>query len=104
MAHTWPGNVRELVNVLERATVLAEMDGSPFIGRRQLAFLKVKEEPVSQAPDSLKALLRDYEKQVLEKSLQENDFNKTRAARALGIDLSSLYKKMRQHGIPTGPR
>jgi transcriptional regulator with PAS, ATPase and Fis domain len=100
--YNWPGNIRELVNVLQRAMLLADMGSYPTITTKQLFFMKVKPEAENQEPApacTLKSMVKDYEKQVLVKVLAETHYNRARAAEILDIDVSSLYKKMRQYGL-----
>ena len=100
--HVWPGNVRELVNVLQRATLLADMGTYPIISTRQLRFMKIKNENENEdLKDSktLKSLVRNYEKQVLVQALAETNHNKSKTADILDIDVSSLYKKLKQYGL-----
>ncbi len=100
MRYRWPGNVRELINVLERAILLADIDGARTVQPVHLGFIKT-ENAIADAGDqaSLKNRMRDYEKQLINASLEENRFNKARTARSLDIDLSWLYKKMKQYGM-----
>jgi two-component system response regulator PilR (NtrC family) len=88
VSHGWKGNVRELENVLERAMILADGD---FIGRRDLS-PDVAAAPAT--PARLRAAVRVFERQHIEDVLAQVRFDKRDAARALGISLSSLYRKL----------
>ncbi len=100
--YNWPGNIRELVNTLQRAILLADMGTYPTITTKQLSFMKIKNEDENLLPSiTLKELMRDYEKQILTQALAEAKQNKTQTAKLLDIDVSSLYKKMRQYGLAT---
>lgn len=100
--YNWPGNIRELVNTLQRAILLADMGTYPTITTKQLRFMKVKNGDEGQmTPNTLKELMRDYEKQILTQALADAKQNKTQTAKLLDIDVSSLYKKMRQYGLAT---
>ncbi|MBI5075504.1 MAG: sigma-54-dependent Fis family transcriptional regulator [Nitrospirae bacterium] len=96
--YRWPGNVRELRNVLERAVVLA--DGEYLVSDNFPAKLK-KTEGHHQETSTLKAYLGDYEKNLLLKIYEIHDQNKENTAKALGIDLATLYRKFKKHGIDT---
>ena len=97
MAYAWPGNVRELENALERAVILSSGDtirpdalpervtarrAEPFVAERT---------PVSP---TLEAVERAYIQWVL----QNEGGNKSRAADMLGIDPSTLYRKLARYG------
>jgi DNA-binding NtrC family response regulator len=92
MAYPWPGNVRELENAIERALIFA--DGRPILPR-DLAFvtgiIAQEEDP---APTDLRDALRAYERQHIVHVLRRHDYDKNKAARSLGIGLSSLYRKI----------
>jgi DNA-binding NtrC family response regulator len=96
-SHSWPGNVRELQNVVERGLILAGgkpvgLDGLPFVvGERSV--------PRSLSTE-LRRATREFEKQHISRVLAGVDYNKTAAAAALGIGLSSLYRKMDEFGVP----
>jgi transcriptional regulator with PAS, ATPase and Fis domain len=90
MNHEWPGNVRELRNVVERAAVLAK---GPIITPGELDL--PHQEPVGEAGDSLK----DVEKRHIAATLRQQNWNISRAARALGIDRVTLYNKIKRYEI-----
>jgi two-component system response regulator HydG len=94
--HTWPGNVRELENVIERALVLG--DGS----RVTLDDLpdSVKDRPSpSGRPGGRR--LADVEREHIVSTLRAVAGNKAAAARVLGLNRKTLYRKLTQHRIPT---
>jgi DNA-binding NtrC family response regulator len=93
--YQWPGNVRELGNVIERAVVLAEGD---YITPIDLPDKFKKAEQESEA-STLKAYISDYEKSLLLKIYNSNNRNKEETAKALGIDLVTLYRKFKRYGI-----
>ncbi len=104
LAHTWPGNVRELRNVVERLVILST---GPSIGedtvRRVLATEPALAEPpagerVFDQEDFREAVLA-FEKEFLTRKLKENDFNVSRTAEKLGLDRTSIHRKMKQLGI-----
>jgi two-component system response regulator HydG len=83
---SWPGNVRELANVIERAVVFGVVD----VGTSAPTSTQSWSIPAG-APWTLRRLSRAYTEWVLAQS----DGNKERAAAALGIDLSTLYRWQR---------
>lgn len=97
--YSWPGNVRELVNVLQRAMLLADMADFSTLTTQHLYFMKIDPSEDPKTASTLKSQLRDYEKQVLLDALESANYNKTQAANMLDIDLSSLYKKLKQYGL-----
>lgn len=96
-AYAWPGNVRELENVLQRAIVLARGDRlgldtlPPEIAGRQTA-------PAPGLPWSPNATLKEVEAAWIRLTLDRCQGNRTQAARALGIDPATLWRKLRDAG------
>jgi len=93
-AYRWPGNVRELRNVVERMVILAD---GPELG------LDLVPGDLRRAADSPKdhdvQSLDEIARQQIVRALDEADGNKSRAARILGIDRSTLYAKLRHYGM-----
>lgn len=97
--HVWPGNVRELENVLERAIILADMEGAGTIKARHLGFMKGSLDcGYSTSNGSLKEVMDEFERRYIGKVLEETGHNKYKAARVLDIDVSWLYKKLKKYG------
>lgn len=102
--YRWPGNVRELVNVVERAVVLCK--GS-VIGLQDLPENMRRDEPAAllgavtnvSAGSSLKTALASPEKQLIIDALESHGWNRQLTAEALGINRTTLYKKMKKFGI-----
>lgn len=97
--YSWPGNVRELGNVIERAVVLANGD---YITVNELPD-KIKsiisgKEPM-ETSSNLRAYLSGYEKGLLLKMYNTHNKSKEETAKALGIDLATLYRKFKKYGI-----
>ncbi len=98
VSYGWPGNVRELENALERAVILTpDVEIAPSsLPERVTA--RVSEPLVADRVPSnptLEAVERAYIMWVL----QSEGGNKTRAAEALGIDPSTLYRKLSRYGV-----
>jgi DNA-binding NtrC family response regulator len=93
LAYDWPGNIRELRNTLERAVVLAEGD---VVTLHDLPdkFRSLDLEGI--ATSSLRQALDDYEREYIRRSLAENKGNKEATATRLGIDLATLYRKLKK--------
>jgi DNA-binding NtrC family response regulator len=95
--YSWPGNVRELKNALERAVVLAE--GSMITAADLPDKLhKIKYE---KETSTLKAYFGNYEKHLLVSTYKALNKNKEEVAKTLGIDLATLYRKLKKYGIET---
>jgi DNA-binding NtrC family response regulator len=93
--YPWPGHIRELRNVIERAVVLS---GSSEIGTDELPE-KVRSHDGSRTMRSLKDRLDYYEETIVRETLQMNEWNKEETARQLGVDLATLYRKIKKLGI-----
>ncbi|CAM5199753.1 Anaerobic nitric oxide reductase transcription regulator NorR [Castellaniella defragrans] len=94
--HDWPGNVRELHNAMEYAVTV--MDGD----RLECLHLPVlsKNSPSGMPLNgSLQASIVTAERALLIDALENAKGNKSRAARLLKIDRTSLYKKLRKYGL-----
>jgi DNA-binding NtrC family response regulator len=102
--YTWPGNVRELQNVVERAVLLAR---GPQIGLEDLPSQIAAGQPVSVAgvPDQpLKNALQAPERAIILSVLERHNWNRNATAEALGINRTTLYKKMKRLGLLDAPR
>jgi DNA-binding NtrC family response regulator len=93
--YPWPGNIRELRNVVERAVVLA---GSEKIGLGELPDRLTRLDGPRSAR-TLKERLEYYEEKIIRDVLQSNDWDKERSATELGVDLATLYRKIKKLGI-----
>jgi DNA-binding NtrC family response regulator len=97
--YTWPGNVRELENVIERAALLSK---NKFIGPEDLPN-SIKQEQNQQQqtykPMSLKGALAGPEKNIIHQALEANHWNRQATAKALQINRTTLFKKMKHYGL-----
>lgn len=93
-SYKWPGNVRELSNVIERCVVLARGE---LIGVEELP--EKMKSPGQEKISSLKDAVSVVEKDMIVKALEANRRNKEATAQCLGIDLVTLYRKMKKLGI-----
>jgi transcriptional regulator with PAS, ATPase and Fis domain len=89
--YRWPGNVRELANVLERGLILAD---GPRIGIDELPGILTQ--GAAPAEDDLKTARKHFEAAHVRRVIEKYGGDKQQAARALGIDLSSLYRKLQE--------
>jgi two-component system, NtrC family, response regulator AtoC len=106
LSYPWPGNVRELRNALERAAILSE--GGLITAAHLPISVTRHESPAARAaaptgpgaflpPEGvdLESLERDYVKEALRKAR----FNKTRAAKLLGLTRAQLYSRIEKYGL-----
>jgi DNA-binding NtrC family response regulator len=103
--YPWPGNVRELENVIEYALALGNGEE---LGVEDLP-LELSESRAQSSSEDIRQLLEAYmndavplaeiEKRYILSVLQQFGGNQVRAAAALGIDRSKLYRRLRQYGV-----
>ncbi len=98
-AYRWPGNVRELQNVIERAVLLGKgsMIGVEDLPNSLMAAAPVAVEPVGAR--GLKQAMTAPERQLILDVLEANRWNRLATAEALGINRTTLYKKMKRLGL-----
>jgi DNA-binding NtrC family response regulator len=95
--YSWPGNVRELRNVIERTVVLAKdawiaaMDLPPYLRTPNAADKLVFAVGVTTVADA--------ERELILKTLEKAGNNKAEAARQLGVDVKTIYNKLRSYNI-----
>jgi len=114
--YRWPGNVRELKNFVERMfimyageTVTADRLPPEFIAapasRSQPETVKAADMPtdnlITDGPTDLKQARADFEARFLEAKLKEFDGNISQLAKAIGLERSSLYRKLKAYKIQT---
>ena len=92
LAHSWPGNVRELDHAVERGVLMARGER---IEAADLG-LKPSAEPSGRLEDMS---LEDVERVLIEKALARHGGNVSRAAAALGLSRSALYRRLQRHGL-----
>jgi two-component system, NtrC family, nitrogen regulation response regulator NtrX len=91
--YSWPGNVRELRNEIERLVIMVQDDTI------QEKDLSVPNGTTSAAASTLHEARAQYEKEFILNKLREYNWNVSQAARALGLERSYLYRKMKTYGI-----
>jgi two-component system nitrogen regulation response regulator NtrX len=100
--YNWPGNVRELRNVIERLMIMVSGD---TITTADLSFLDIPlVPPVARPTGSTEKMTlheaRDqFERDLILKTLSEQQGNMSRTAEVLGVERSNLYRKMKTFGI-----
>ncbi len=100
--YPWPGNIRELQNVVERAVLLGKSDvispgdlprdivGGPSISMPRVGNMTLKE------------ALEEPERQIILDVLESNNWNRNATADSLGVNRTTLYKKMKKLGLEDG--
>lgn len=94
VSYDWPGNVRELEHTIERAVLLSKSDkiGPSDLPLQVLA--KGRKEISLAAALSRRYTLQDLEREYIQRVLETTGGNKTEAARILGVDRTTLYRKL----------
>ena len=92
LAHSWPGNVRELDHAIEGAVLMA-------IGTTIRAAELGLAVPASRAPRIEDMSLEEVETLLIRKALSKYGGNVSRAAEALGLSRSALYRRIQRYGI-----
>ncbi len=99
MSYDWPGNIRELENMIERAVALA--DGTHLkLEDLPDSILFFKRDNATHATRDLRSIVDESERKHIQRIMQETGGNKKLAARILGVDLATLYRKMEKLGVP----
>jgi two-component system, NtrC family, response regulator AtoC len=102
-AYHWPGNVRELRNVLERAAILCDggliTEEHLALNHLQSASARAPAGPIDAAEPVSASDLPAMERAMIEQALRDARFNKSRAARALGLTRRQLYSRLRKYGF-----
>ena len=96
LSYSWPGNVRELRNVIERAMILATGE---FITPAELPSQIAGSVEFTKYSDNLRTAVAAYEKEHIQRVLLAAGGNKEECSRRLGINPSTLYRKMADLGM-----
>jgi two-component system response regulator HydG len=100
LSYNWPGNIRELRNVIERAVALTQFEKITAADLPQKIrdfqgsqFIISGHDPLDFVP------LDDVERQYILHVMEATGGNRTHAARILGLDRKTLYRKLKQYGV-----
>jgi DNA-binding NtrC family response regulator len=97
----WPGNVRELRNILERAAILCE---GGLITAEHLTLVPAPPAPppspaAAEPEPGAGGSISSVEKSMIEQALKDARFNKSKAARQLGLTRTQLYVRLKRYGL-----
>jgi DNA-binding NtrC family response regulator len=95
MRYDWPGNVRQLENIIERAFALGEGD---IICDRDLP-TEIRNIDKQLSISNANLNLNENEKILITRALRQTDGNKAEAAKLLGINITTVYRKMEKYRI-----
>ena len=99
--YDWPGNVRELQNAVHQYLTFNKIDflnpdPNPKAKKQETA----KQSQIKQKQDlNLCGAVKEFEKQYIQETLEENKWHRSQAAHILGIDRRTLFRKMKAYGL-----
>jgi len=102
VGYSWPGNVRELRNLMEKIAVLS---GSEFVSGEEMDIYlnesNIALGPIDDIPGkaTLTQIIKKQEKEAIEAKLSASSWDYERSAEELGISRSTLFSKIKEHGI-----
>jgi two-component system response regulator HydG len=92
--YRWPGNIRELQHAIERAVIMSD-DSS--LTPEDFFFLMHKPDSLEEKEDTFN--LDEVEKNVIQKAIDRNGGNISKAAKELGLTRASLYRRLEKHAL-----
>lgn len=97
LGHSWSGNIRELQNRVRRAVLISK---TPFIAASDLNIKAFSNDNAVKDNCNLRPIKDDEaEKRLIIRTLESCNGNKTKAAKMLNINPTTLYRKMNKYGI-----
>ena len=103
--YEWPGNVRELENVIKRLIILCDsqvvnFDDLPDRIQQKTRSIEPAEEDIFEEDLYLDEAVKDYEKRIILEALEKSNWVKTKAARLLHINRTTLVEKIKKQKLP----
>lgn len=97
MAHDWPGNIRELENVIERSFIMSGERG--VIGLEDLPEEIIAKGHGTSNGNDIKSAHQLLDVQAIKDALERNNYNRSAAAKELGIHKTTFFRKVKKLGI-----
>ena len=94
--YNWPGNIRELQHAIERAIIMADGDE---LDSRDFFFLSAKPASEKAQHSSSTLNLDDMERSTIQRAIDKNGGNISKAAKELGLTRASLYRRLEKYGL-----
>ena len=104
LEYDWPGNVRELENMIKRLIILCDnqvviFDELPEHIQRNSRSIQQSEEDILEEGLTLDEAVKDYEKRLILEALEKSDWVKTKAAKILSINRTTLVEKIKKQNL-----
>ena len=97
--HSWPGNIRELQNVLRRFITMENLNFMQIPGLQKKKETEAFNTTIETNAQDLKETMIQIEKKVILKTLDQTRWNKSKAAKELGVSRKTLFRKMKACGL-----
>ena len=99
LGYEWKGNVRELKNLIERVVILCDAE----VVKPEHIDIPLLKEDINlhrlMEMDDFRSARREFEKIFIENKMKENNYDLKKVAEKMNIDVSSLYRKVKDYGI-----
>jgi transcriptional regulator with PAS, ATPase and Fis domain len=97
--YEWPGNVRELQNVLQRYITLKTLDFMSTSVAKSSEIDDFESIDIQENASSLSQAIDNFEKNLIRRVLEKNQWRKSRTASALNLNRKTLFRKMKKHDL-----
>ena len=103
LEYTWPGNIRELRNVVEHLVIMSPTTTIDRNQVYQIIHCSPQQFPIPLT-DSIKQARIEFERNLILKALNANNWNISKTSKQIGFDRTNLYRKMKRFGILKGEK